>query len=127
MKRLLLIEPDKLSGDLYKEALEAVGYNVVVADSAQLALDELDKQIPECILLEMDMVGHNGLEFLYEFCSHDDWMSVPIILHTSIVPDKFESMMVDWHDLNVVEYLYKPQTSLNILQQAVLNTISVRA
>ena len=127
MKKLLLIEPDQLSGGLYKDALEAVGYKVAVANSAQLALDELDKQIPDCILLEIDMIGHNGLEFLYEFCSHDDWAIVPVILHTGITPEKFEAMMVDWSELNVVEYLYKPQTSLNKMQIAVMNTMGAKA
>lgn len=126
MKSLLIVEPDLLSGELYKDALATVGCEVRLVDSGQLALDELDESPPDCIVLEIDMVGHNGFEFLYEFCSHDDWAHIPIILHTGIMPDKFSSMMIDWRDLNVVEYLYKPQTSLHELQQSVKSLIGAQ-
>lgn len=117
--KILLIEPDDASSELYASALRAQGHEVICANTAQQSLDELDANIPDCIILEIDMLRNNGLEFLYEFSSHYDWRGVPIIVHSSIAPDRLRAMAVDWGDLNVEEYLYKGTTTLQELQNSV--------
>jgi len=117
--KILLIEPDETSSELYASALVAQEHGVVCANSAQKALDELDANLPDCIILEIDMLQNNGFEFLYEFNSHYDWSGIPVIVHSSVAPEKLNNMAVDWDDLNVNEYLYKGSTTLQELQAAV--------
>ena len=116
---VLLIEPDKLSARLYKGALSAKGHHVRTAHSSQGALNALDDSRPDVIVLELDIPGHNGLEFLYEFCSYEDWMDIPIIIHTSIPPQRFDKKIVNWAELNVREYIYKVSSNLAELQSVV--------
>lgn len=116
---VLLIEPELLSAELYAGALRAADIEVRHVSSSQDALDELDARLPECIVLELDIRSHNGFEFLYEFCSQDDWSGVPIVVHTSILPERLSSMTVNWQELNVVDFLYKPQATLKDLQDSV--------
>lgn len=117
--RILLIEPDNLAAGLYADALKKVGFQVNAAADAQSALHAMDKSIFDCLVLELDMILHNGFEFLYEFCSQDDWKNIPIIIHSSINPERFKNMLATWEELNVVEYLYKPTSTLKDLQGAV--------
>lgn len=123
--RVLLIEQDKLAAQLYAEALGAKGFSVRVADTAQKALFALDEEIPSCIVLELELKRHNGFEFLYEFCSQDDWKHVPIIVHTNINPRRLEKFHVDWNELNVIEYLYKPKVKLSDLQNSVVSAATI--
>ena len=125
--RVLLIEPETLSAQLYTEALEARGCGVTSVQTAQHALDALDNELPDCIVLELDMREHNGFEFLYEFSSHEDWNTIPIIVHSSVIPDRLHRMSIRWDELNVKEYLYKASSTLQDLQVAVSDVIKMRA
>lgn len=123
---VLLIEPEIYSAELYTEALRAINANVRHVGSSQDALDALDSNLPDCIVLELDIRSHNGFEFLYEFCSQEDWAGVPIVIHTSILPDRLTSMLVKWEEFNVSEFLYKPQSTLKDLQDSVKAAIGAR-
>lgn len=122
--KVLLIEQDKLGSRLYSDALKAKGCEVRIVATAQKALHALDAELPNCIVLELDLKLHNGFEFLYEFCSQDDWKHLPIVVHTSVPKRHFENSVVDWDELNVVDYLYKPDATLSDLQNAVVGALS---
>ena len=123
MKRILLIEPDFYSANLYATALKASKIKVDIANSAQLALDKLDDRLYDGVILELDLKGHNGFEFLYEFNTHIDWSRVPVLIHTNVNPDTLLHMTVIWEDLNVVDYLYKARTTLKDLQFSAINLV----
>lgn len=118
--RILIVEPDITLARLYQTALTTSGHNVEYVSNAQDALYIIEKSKPEIVVLELDMPNHNGLEFLYEFSSYTDWESIKVIVHSILRPELFERMKVSWLALGVYEYLYKPDTSLSALQQAVL-------
>lgn len=117
MKKIILIEPDQQLAKLYSSALEASGHQVKIATSAQAALYEIETLKPELIFLEIDIPGHNGLEFMYEFCSYTDWQDIKLVIHSSLRPNLFEKMKVAWSELGVQDYLYKVDTSLQKLQE----------
>jgi len=119
MSRILIIEPDVVLARLYKSALVASRHEVGHSTTAQEALHAVEKFRPDTIILEIDMPNHNGLEFLYEFSSYSDWVGIDIIIHTSLRPSLFQRMKVSWQHLGVIEYLYKPETTLATLQQTV--------
>lgn len=118
MGQLLLIEPDALLASLYQAALEHDGHAVTITSSAGDAIGLLDARKFDCIILELQLPLHNGLEFLYELRSYADWQSVPVIIHSFVPPDRVQSSLTYKH-LNVAQYLHKDQTQITDLQQAV--------
>lgn len=120
MAHVLLIEPDALLVRTYRAALEREGHTVQVCSSAQGAIAAADERRPDVVVLELQLVGHSGVEFLYEFRSYADWQGVPIILHTQVPAGEFAaSRELLYGDLGVAAYLYKPQTSLGKLVRIV--------
>lgn len=117
--KILLIEPDLLAGKLYSDAISKNANDVRIVFDAQSALHALDEVSFDCIVLELDLISHNGFEFIYEFCSQDDWKNIPIIIHSCINPEKFSNMLTSWEELNVIDFLYKPASTLKDLQDAV--------
>ena len=117
--RILLIEPDIVLGRIYKEALEHANHNVVWARTAQNGLRLLDETPTDLIITELQLAAHNGIEFLYELRSYDDWQKIPVVLLTSVPqvslvhPDTLQT------NFGVVAYLYKPLTKLHDLIEAV--------
>lgn len=113
MSRILLIEPDYILAKTYYEALTRAGHQVTPAAGAQAALIAADRTRPELVILELQLIEHSGVEFLYEFRSYPDWQHIPVLIHTQVPPAEFNDNRTLLNDqLNVAGYLYKPQTSL---------------
>ena len=118
MSNILLVEADKLLGDITSEALRRGGHQVYVAQSADQALQTLDDQSVDLIILDLQLPLHNGVEFLYDIRSYGDWQHKPVIIHSAIDRELFVTSPA-LHDLGVVTYLQKPYTSLAEICRAV--------
>jgi DNA-binding response OmpR family regulator len=117
---VLLIEPDKILVETYCQTLQAVGHTVTVAHSAQSGISGADCRKPDVVILELQLVEHSGIEFLYEFRSYDDWRMVPVLILSQVPSAEFHA---NWplltQELGVSRYLYKPHTTLRQLLRVV--------
>ena len=120
MAQVLLIEPDRPLAKTYEAALKRDGHKVRSVPSAQEAIQDADKYSPDAVVLELQLIGHSGVEFLYEFRSYTDWQDIPVLIHT-IVP--YLEIENGWDilskQLGVMDYKYKPTTNLNSLVASV--------
>lgn len=120
MANILMLEPDKVLGNTYQKALEHEGHGVRRTVSAQDAVFQVDELLPDLILVEIQLVAHSGIEFLYELRSYADWQRIPVLIHSCIPPLEFEESMELFKTmLHVRAYLYKPHTTLQTLLRAV--------
>lgn len=124
MANILLIEPDHSLARVYKNALETMGHQVRVSSSAQTAVDAADEVCPDVVILELQLIAHSGIEFLYEFRSYTDWQDIPVIILSKVPPAEFNECSRTMRDhLGVSAYCYKPQTDLKQLLHVVLTTL----
>jgi DNA-binding response OmpR family regulator len=128
MARILLIEPDRVLAESYVQALIHAGHEVQAAGGAQAAVMSADAILPDLVILELQLVEHSGIEFLYEFRSYADWQDVPVIIHSQVPPAEFaDNRQLLRGELGVKTYLYKPRTSLAELLAAVGGHLPVTA
>lgn len=121
MSQILLIEPDRVLAEMYHQVLSAAGHKVTQVAGAQSALVAADKAQPNIVILELQLIEHSGIEFLYEFRSYPDWQNIPVILHTQVPPAEFNNnRQLLKEQLNIAAYLYKPHTTLRNLVNTVL-------
>src|ERR1043165_5985871 len=104
MSRILLLEPDQVLGKIYRQALDRAGHQVVWCRAAQSAIHQLDKQPVEMIICELQLAGHNGVEFLYEIRSYGDWQKIPVVIISQVTMES--TGFKNWEQLNVVDHLY---------------------
>jgi DNA-binding response OmpR family regulator len=116
---VLLIEPDRLQAATLTQALAHAGHSVAHAASAQAAVAQADQKLPDVVVLELQLPHHNGVEFLYEFRSYYEWLQVPVVVHSFVPPRELKHAATLTQELGVKQTLYKPQTSLAQLCQAV--------
>ena len=122
--RILLLEPDRILARTYSAAFADHGHITDVCSTAQSAIASADTVRPDIVILELQLVLHSGIEFLYEFRSYVDWISVPIVILTCVPAIEFISSWKTLREiLGVERYLYKPQTDLNRLL-SILNEIT---
>lgn len=120
---ILLIEPDKLLADIYRQALEGAEHSVRMTASAQSAVFSADEIRPDVIVLELQLINHSGLEFLYELRSYPEWQDIPVIINSYVPAGEFAgSWRLLKRQLNIAAYHYKPLTSLQTLLRSIANT-----
>jgi len=128
MAKILLVEPDRLLAETYLKALAGDGHEVVAAAGAQAAISAADAARPDLVVLELQLVEHSGIEFLYEFRSYPEWQAIPVLVHTAVPPGEFEgSWQILGRELGIDIYLYKPRTSLARLLSDVRGQLPVPA
>ena len=123
MAKILLLEPDRIFANNYRRALVLGGHEVIWHNDAQAAINSVDKDVPDIIIVEPQIRGNNGIEFLYELRSYTDWKEIPVVI-LSLVPDYALSLSPRiLEQLKIVDYLYKPQTSLEKLSNSIDNSL----
>jgi two-component system, response regulator, stage 0 sporulation protein F len=81
MKHILVVDDEKHICELYRGELEDEGYAVTVANSGQEALDQVETNPPDLIVLDIQMPGMDGIETLEKLLGKDK--GIPIILNTA--------------------------------------------
>lgn len=119
MAHILLIEPDRKLAATYAQALMVHGHSVVVGTTAQKGILAADDRKPDVVVLELQLVAHSGIEFLYEFRSYADWQAIPVIICTNVMPGEFAASEQLLNRLGVRAYHYKPRTSLKMLVESI--------
>ena len=128
MAQILLIEPDRQIARIYHDILTKHGHVVRICATAQGGVYCADEFRPDLVLLELQLVAHSGIEFLYEFRSYPDWSDVPVVVHTQVPAGEFAgSWKLLREQLGVVQYLYKPLTSLKKLVSTVQDYVPAAA
>lgn len=122
-RRVLLIEPDAVLADVYTCALEREGYRVDWCAHAQDAISAADNKRPDVVVLEMQLAGHGGVEFLYEFRSYPEWRSIPVVLQTLVPPVAVGLSRQQRQLLGISAILYKPAAKLRHLVSAVKGSL----
>lgn len=117
---ILIVEPDKVLAQTYATALQGAGHVVSICAGAQAGIFAADTCKPDVVIVELQLTGHSGIEFLYEFRTYDDWVDVPVIVLSNVPAGEFSGSWKLLRDqLGVSGYHYKPLTSLRTLIRSV--------
>jgi DNA-binding response OmpR family regulator len=109
---LLLIEPDKLLANVFTTELKKHNFKVWHFFDAQTAIEYMDTNLPDMIIMELQLAPISGVSFLYELRSYEDFCSIPIVIYSSIPKESFKLTDKDWLELGVVKYFYKSKISI---------------
>jgi DNA-binding response OmpR family regulator len=102
---LLVVDDDPANLDLLSRRLVKQGYTVTTASCGQQALDLLDKQTFDLLILDMMMPVVNGLQVLRRLKSDLERKSMPVIMISAL--DDTERV-VECISLGAEDYVFKP-------------------
>lgn len=80
MKKILLIEDEKLLADLLQRKLADQGYYVFVAGDGETGLQLVKEKRPDLVLLDLLLPRLNGLEVLEEIRNDEELRKIPVII-----------------------------------------------
>lgn len=81
MVKILVVEDDPHLGRLYKSELEAEGYQVALAENGRKALEQVSRDLPGLVVMDIRMPEMDGLNAMVEILRRHQ--RVPIILNTA--------------------------------------------
>ncbi|MBP1909832.1 response regulator transcription factor [Methanolobus bombayensis] len=104
-QKVLIVDDEMDALMSLKVALEAEGYNVAEAKDGHEAIDKVNSEIPDVILLDLMIPGIDGFEVCRQLKSDSMYSHIPIIMLTARgeIDDKVEGI-----ELGADDYVTKP-------------------
>lgn len=86
-KKILVVDDEADVRNFLRAALIETGFDVILAEDGNIALEEVKKQIPDLISLDLVMPKKSGAKFHRELSKHKEWSKIPIIIVTGHARD----------------------------------------
>ncbi len=95
MTTILLVEDDKNQRLLYEQELRDDGYEVVTVSDGKEALESVQEQLPDIVIMDINMPKMDGIEAMGRILSKNK--EIPVIINTaySNYKDSFMSWAAD--------------------------------
>ncbi len=106
MKKILIVEDERIVRNLVKKKLVAEGYEVELAVDGKDGLEKIEEADPDLVLLDILMPRMNGIEFLEEIRKIEKFKKLPVI----IVSNSGQPVEIDKaRKLGVEEWIVKTE------------------
>jgi CheY-like chemotaxis protein len=95
MTTILLVEDDKNQRLLYEQELRLEGYEIIAAIDGKDALEKLEEQLPDIVVMDINMPRMDGIETMGRILNKNK--KIPIIINTAYnnYKDNFMSWAAD--------------------------------
>lgn len=81
--KVLAVEDERITRELIKSFLQAARFDVLTVVSAEAALEALETEHPDAIVLDWTLPGMNGLELCARLRRDPAWHQIPILFLTA--------------------------------------------
>jgi len=100
MAKILIVDDEEGIRMLYSMELQDEGYDVITLPDGRDILDVLEKERPDCIVLDIKMRDYNGLDLLQQV--RKQYYDMPVILNSA-----YSSFKVDLKAVAADYYVVK--------------------
>lgn len=103
--KVLAVDDNEINIQVLTQFLKKQNYEVITADSGELAIDKYQEYLPDIILMDIMMSGMNGLEATARIkkMAEDKW--VPVIFMSALATDEDK---IKGLDIGGDDYITKP-------------------
>jgi two-component system response regulator MprA len=79
-RRILVVEDDDLLANMYRSALCFAGFDVEIAGDGLTALEDIDADHPDLVVLDINLPQIGGNRILTEVAATPDTRDIPVIV-----------------------------------------------
>jgi len=117
MARLLIADDDKNLALLYEQELTDEGYEVSVVNDARSAIDRVESDPPDLLVLDIQMPGMDGIEALSHILGKNN--QLPVILNSaySNYKDNFMTWSADAYVVKSSDLTELKTTIVDVLKR----------
>jgi signal transduction histidine kinase/DNA-binding response OmpR family regulator len=113
--RVLVVDDDEDSLDLATAMIEDLGYQIVTARNGREALDQISRERPDAIVLDLMLPEMDGFELMHRLSLNVEWRSIPVVLLTARSLSHEERRALD---IGTVRFIQKGNFNRNELISA---------
>ncbi len=81
MTTILVVEDDDNQRLLYEQELKLEGYGIITASDGKEALEKVQEQLPDLIIMDINMPKMDGIETMGKVLGKNE--EIPIIINTA--------------------------------------------
>lgn len=104
MKHILIVDDSNMYCMIAKNALENT-YRISLAHSGPEALSFMEKEIPDLVLMDIEMPKMSGKEVLRRMKAHKEWSKIPVMFMTALSELETEAECLE---LGADDFIAKP-------------------
>ncbi len=108
-KKILVVEDDLFLIRAYQIKLEKEGFEVMVATEGTAAMDYLQKDPPDMVMLDLMLPGISGFDVLENIRKNPKWKGVPVIVLTNLGQEQDKKRV---EELGVKDYIVKANVKI---------------
>lgn len=125
--KILVVDDEAEMRDLLRRALEKLGWQVEEAANGRLALQTLDREQPDLVLLDLTMPEMNGFEFISAMRRNPGWQSIPVVVITARMITPVERQQLNGYVERVLQKgAYSRETLLREVRDLVVANVRQR-
>jgi len=123
MEKVLIVDDNRASRDLIRAILKPVRCNIIEASHGQQALDLIQQERPDLVLLDVDMPGLDGLTVVRRIRENPSLAGLPVVAVTAFAMESDHERCMA---AGFTAYLTKPVRAA-LLRQQVQQLLGARA
>jgi len=105
MSSVLIIDDDRLVIEQLTELISSFGHEVAFVPKPSFALQRLEKDHFNLILIDVNMPEINGIELLKRIKANDAWSTIPVIMMTG---EGDNDTLADCFEYGANDFIEKP-------------------
>jgi signal transduction histidine kinase len=109
---ILIVDDTPTNLDVISQALEDAGFDVAIATSGDRALQQVEREMPDLILLDVMMPGIDGFETCRRLKDNPTTCDIPVLFMTAL--SDIDSKLQAWN-VGGVDYITKPFQEQEVL------------
>lgn len=121
MSHILIVEDDQFLVAAYKLKFEKENFKVTIAQDGQEALDFLQNELPDLILLDLVMPVKDGFAVLSDVKESERLRDIPVIIASNLGQEEEIQKGIA---MGAIDYVVKSNTSLDEIVRKVNTVIS---
>jgi len=117
VKKILVVEDDPVNQTILVDFLAANGFETIAASSGPEGIDRFERDIPDLLLIDVQLPRKNGFELLREIKGRPEGKATPILLMSAVYNDRDQSNRTIELGTLADGYLCKPFDLVKLLAQ----------
>jgi len=112
MTKVLLVEDDENISTALSIRLNSIGYDVVLASDAVVAMSQAVQQAPDVVVLDVNLPGGDGFTVANRLKQRAETSKIPLVFITA---SKLMEFRQKASEVNAVAFLEKPFSSFDLV------------
>ena len=114
MGHILIVDDEWMNRELLETYLKMGGYEVKLANSGEKALEMVEEELPDLVMLDIRMIGISGFEVCVRLKNNERTKMVPVLMVSAL---ESEEDRMQATQMGADGFVAKPFNSASILEQ----------